>query len=54
MTTEIRKQAPTLAEIIAAFNPNKTKEQIEQKVKMVEVVYTVTDVTPKGYEPAED
>ena len=54
MTQVIRKQAPSLAEMIAAFNPNKTQEQVEQKAKLIEVVYTVTDVTPEGYEPAED
>jgi hypothetical protein len=53
MTTEIRKSAPSLSEMIASFNPSLTQEQVEQKVKQVEVVYTVTDVTPAGYEPAE-
>lgn len=44
---EIRNQPPTLAEMIAAFNPNITKAESEKKADFI-----IEDVTPQGYEPA--
>lgn len=53
MTTETKRTAPKLADMMKAFNPYLTDKQIAERVKMLNVKVEIVDVTPKGYGPTE-
>jgi len=49
MTTQNTKKAPTLAEMMMAFNSNLTETTANEKLTANKLKFIITDVTPEGY-----